>query len=119
MGRGCPSASRSDCLSLLKMKKVWPGGKGRSPLVRSEAATNYGPLEAAAYAVTRLPMTFGAQVRVMQELRAPGFMPVSLLDFGVGPTPALWAAREVFGNNIRWVRRVAPPPSPSLTRVRA
>jgi ribosomal protein RSM22 (predicted rRNA methylase) len=58
--------------------------------------------EAAAYAVTRLPMTFGAQVRVMRELRvrAPGFVPESLLDFGAGPTPALWAAREVFGSEV-------------------
>ena len=69
MGRGCPSASRNDCLRLLKNEESMARGKGKKkPPVRSEAATNYGPLEAAAYAVTRLPMTFGAQVRVMQEL---------------------------------------------------
>ena len=109
LGEGTEWGAR---LSVRKQKRLFEAleneesmarGKGKKkPPVRSEAATNYGPLEAAAYAVTRLPMTFGAQVRVMQELRvrAPGFMPVSLLDFGAGPTPALWAAREVFGNNI-------------------
>ena len=109
LGEGAEWGAR---LSVRKQKRLFEAleneesmarGKGKKkPPVRSEAATNYGPLEAAAYAVTRLPMTFGAQVRVMQELRvrAPGFMPVSLLDFGAGPTPALWAAREVFGNNI-------------------
>mmetsp|Transcript_7713 Transcript_7713/g.31728 ORF Transcript_7713/g.31728 Transcript_7713/m.31728 type:complete len:766 (+) Transcript_7713:92-2389(+) len=109
LGEGTEWGAR---LSVRKQKRLFEAleneesmarGKGKKkPPVRSEAATNYGPLEAAAYAVTRLPMTFGAQVRAMQELRvrAPGFMPVSLLDFGAGPTPALWAAREVFGNNI-------------------
>ena len=109
LGEGTEWGAR---LSVRKQKRLFEAleneesmarGKGKKkPPVRSEAATNYGPLEAAAYAVTRLPMTFGAQVRAMQELRvrAPGFVPVSLLDFGAGPTPALWAAREVFGNNI-------------------
>ena len=99
-------------LSVRKQKRLFEAleneenmarGKGKKkPPAPSEAATNYGPLEAAAYAVTRLPMTFGAQVRVMRELRvrAPGFVPESLLDFGAGPTPALWAAREVFGSEV-------------------
>ena len=62
-------------------------------------AATYGPLEAAAYAVTRLPMTFGAQRRVFRELkdRCPSLEPKTLLEFGAGPAPALWAAREVFG----------------------
>ena len=65
----------------------------------SEAAAAYGPLEAAAYAITRLPMTFAAQQRVLGELRAraPSFAPKTLLDFGAGPAPSLWAARRVFG----------------------
>jgi len=76
-------------------------GKGsKSPPAASFAATAYGPLEAAAYAVTRLPMTFAAQERAMRELRlrAPDFRPETLLDFGAGPAPALWAARRVFGS---------------------
>ena len=62
-------------------------------------AATYGPLEAAAYAVARLPMTFGAQRRVFRELRdrCPSLEPKTLLEFGAGPAPALWAARDVFG----------------------
>jgi len=58
-------------------------------------------MEAAAYAITRLPMTFGAQLRVLQEVRdrSPGFRPRTLLDYGAGPAPALWAARRVFGEH--------------------
>ena len=50
--------------------------------------------------MTRLPMTFAAQERAMRELRlrAPDFRPETLLDFGAGPAPALWAARCVFGS---------------------
>ena len=75
-------------------------GKGaKKPPKPSEAAAAYGPLEAAAYAITRLPMTFAAQQRVLGELRAraPSFAPETLLDFGAGPAPSLWAARRVFG----------------------
>ena len=75
-------------------------GKGaKKPPKPSEAAAAYGPLEAAAYAITRLPMTFAAQQRVLGELRAraPSFTPKTLLDFGAGPAPSLWAARRVFG----------------------
>ena len=44
-------------------------------------------------------MTFGAQRRVFRELRdrCPAFEPKTLLEFGAGPAPALWAARDVFG----------------------
>ena len=44
-------------------------------------------------------MTFAAQQRVLGELRAraPSFTPKTLLDFGAGPAPSLWAARRVFG----------------------
>ena len=73
----------------------------RSPRTEegSAGAATYGPLEAAAYAVARLPMTFGAQRRVFRELRdrCPSLEPKTLLEFGAGPAPALWAAREVFG----------------------
>jgi ribosomal protein RSM22 (predicted rRNA methylase) len=75
-------------------------GKKKKPAAPPEAALAYGPLEAAAYAVTRLPMTFGAHQRAFEELaiRAPGFNPKTMLEFGAGPAPALWAARRVFGN---------------------
>lgn len=86
-------------------------GKGKKkPRAVSEASSSYGPLEAAAYAVTRLPMTFGAQQRVLEELKArsPGFDPRTLLDFGAGPAPALWAARRVFGLHFGALEAAAP-----------
>jgi ribosomal protein RSM22 (predicted rRNA methylase) len=69
-----------------------------TPRKERPGAATYGPLEAAAYAVARLPMTYGAQRRALLELRdrCPEFVPKTLLDFGAGPAPSLWAARDVF-----------------------
>ena len=73
--------------------------RGKAKERSAPSAATYGPLEAAAYAVARLPMTFGAQRRVFRELRdrCPSLEPKTLLEFGAGPAPALWAARDVFG----------------------
>ncbi len=48
----------------------------------------------AAYALTRMPATFGALSAVFSEL---SFTPESLIDFGAGPGTSLWAAQAVFG----------------------
>lgn len=55
--------------------------------------------DAIAYALSRMPATFAAVSRVLEELqqRAPGFAPASLLDAGAGPGTAAWAAGESFG----------------------
>jgi ribosomal protein RSM22 (predicted rRNA methylase) len=52
----------------------------------------------ASYLVARLPATFAAVSRVLEEAAAlrPGFAPVSLLDAGSGPGTASWAAAEVW-----------------------
>lgn len=47
----------------------------------------------AAYALTRMPATFGALSAVFSELP---FTPESLIDFGAGPGTSLWAAQAVF-----------------------
>ncbi len=47
----------------------------------------------AAYALTRMPATFGALSAVFSEL---SFTPKSLIDFGAGPGTSLWAAQAVF-----------------------
>jgi ribosomal protein RSM22 (predicted rRNA methylase) len=54
----------------------------------------------AAYLTLRLPATFAATHRVLQEAHrlAPGVSVVSLLDLGAGPGTATWAAAEVFGD---------------------
>jgi ribosomal protein RSM22 (predicted rRNA methylase) len=52
----------------------------------------------ASYLVARLPATFAAVSRVLEEAASlrPGFAPVSLLDAGSGPGTASWAAAEVW-----------------------
>lgn len=54
--------------------------------------------DAIAYALSRMPATFAAVSRVLEELqaRAPGFVPATLLDAGAGPGTAAWAAGESF-----------------------
>ncbi len=54
--------------------------------------------DAIAYALSRMPATFAAVSRVLQELqdRAPDFAPTTLLDAGAGPGTAAWAAGECF-----------------------
>lgn len=51
-------------------------------------------IDLASYLVARLPATFAAVARVLEELaaRRPDFSPVSLLDAGSGPGTASWAA---------------------------
>lgn len=52
------------------------------------------PLQAAAYAVARMPATFAACAAVFARLAEvmPGFAPKSLLDVGAGTGAASWAA---------------------------
>lgn len=54
--------------------------------------------DAIAYALSRMPATFAAVSRVLEELhdRAPDFAPATLLDAGAGPGTAAWAAGESF-----------------------
>ena len=55
-------------------------------------------IDFASYLVARLPATFAAVSRVLEEAAAlrPGFAPASLLDAGSGPGTASWAAAEVW-----------------------
>lgn len=57
-----------------------------------------GLVDAAAYAVARMPATFAATAAAMHALAAalPGFAPVTLLDAGAGTGAALWAADAVW-----------------------
>ena len=57
-----------------------------------------GDAEAAAYAASRMPATFGALAAAMRyaEETVPDFHPSSLLDVGAGTGAAAWAAGAVF-----------------------
>ncbi|MEQ8818739.1 MAG: small ribosomal subunit Rsm22 family protein [Sumerlaeia bacterium] len=61
-----------------------------------------------AYAVTRMPATYAAIARVLEEtlLRLPEFEPASLLDLGAGPGTAAWAVSQVFGQTVESVRLI-------------
>lgn len=54
--------------------------------------------DALAYAVSRLPATYAAVAKVLEELqrRAPDFQPGEMLDAGAGPGTAAWAATEAW-----------------------
>ena len=65
-----------------------------------------------AYLATRMPATFAATTRVLDELaeRAPTVQVDSLLDLGAGPGTGLWAALGAFGG-LRQATLVEPATS--------
>ncbi|KAJ1964988.1 37S ribosomal protein S22 [Dipsacomyces acuminosporus] len=58
----------------------------------------YGKRESTAYLASYAPATYGVIFNILTELadRLPGFKPQSILDFGSGPAPVLWASQEVW-----------------------
>jgi ribosomal protein RSM22 (predicted rRNA methylase) len=71
-----------------------------------------GREDALAYALVRLPATYAACAAVFEEARrmAPGFAPERLLDAGVGPGAASWAAAEAWPGlaSATWLDASAP-----------
>ncbi|KAJ1667523.1 37S ribosomal protein S22 [Coemansia sp. RSA 1813] len=65
----------------------------------------FGRFETAAYVATFVPATYGPIFNVLTELadRLPGFAPQSVLDFGAGPAPVLWAAQEIWPRFARYL----------------
>lgn len=74
-----------------KVSAHYRQGGASAPVVQGEA-------DALAYALTRLPATYAADIAVLAEAArlAPGFAPQSLLDAGAGPGGGGWAALEVW-----------------------
>ncbi|HEY0437918.1 MAG TPA: small ribosomal subunit Rsm22 family protein [Phenylobacterium sp.] len=70
---------------------AYRAGHGSSGVIRDAD-------DALAYALTRLPATYAACAAVFAEAArvAPAFAPASLLDAGVGPGAASWAALETW-----------------------
>ena len=66
--------------------------------LRPSSVAVAGAADINAYLVARLPATYAAVARVLDEsaARLPGFAPQSMLDAGAGPGTASWAAAEVF-----------------------
>lgn len=84
---------------------AYRAGGTSAPVIRDAAS-------ALAYAVARMPATYAACARVMDELVrvAPDFAPASLLDAGAGPGTASWAATEAFPslNQVTWLDANSP-----------
>lgn len=84
--------------AIIKKQKVVKKPRGSEyKLIR------YNQREAAAYAASRLPASYGATLRVFHEIsrREPNFKPENLLDFGSGSGTATWAAHETWGDSLR------------------
>jgi len=83
-----------------RTSQAYRAGRGSAGVIRDGA-------DALAYALTRLPATYAACLRVLQEARrrAPGFTPASLLDAGSGTGAASWAALEAWPDlgRIEWL----------------
>jgi ribosomal protein RSM22 (predicted rRNA methylase) len=74
-----------------RISALYRTGAASAIAIRDEA-------DALAYAVSRLPATYGAVRHVLGRLeeRCPDFHPRTLLDLGSGPGTASWAAVEAF-----------------------
>lgn len=59
-----------------------------------------GEADVAAYLAARMPATFAAVARALDEARTrlPGFSPRTVLDAGAGPGTASWAVAAMFGD---------------------
>ncbi|GMH39551.1 hypothetical protein BSKO_07449 [Bryopsis sp. KO-2023] len=81
-----------------KTKGFVTASKTQPGVIQETPTPSYEEMTAATYAATRLPGTFAAVVRVLDELkvRMPAFKPHKMLDFGSGPGTAIWAAQEVW-----------------------
>ena len=92
LDRALEGVSRTDLAArAARTSLAYRAGRPSSDVIRD-------PADALAYALTRLPATYAACVRAFEEAAraAPGFRPATLLDAGVGPGAASWAAVETW-----------------------
>jgi ribosomal protein RSM22 (predicted rRNA methylase) len=81
-----------------------PGAALRSHAEKLSEAYRHGKssshINIAAYLTARMPATFAAIARVLNEVKfvAPRFNPTSVLDVGAGPGTASWAALATWPN---------------------
>src|SRR4051812_13020879 len=92
IARELEGVSRKDMATrAARTSSAYRAGKGSAGVIREAD-------DALAYALARLPATYAACARVFEEAvaRAPDFAPRRLLDAGVGPAAASWAALEAW-----------------------
>ncbi|KQJ97493.1 probable S-adenosyl-L-methionine-dependent RNA methyltransferase RSM22, mitochondrial [Brachypodium distachyon] len=75
-----------------------------------DTGLQYREDETVAYVASRMPAIYAACHRVLREVRrrSPDFAPKKVLDFGAGPSSALWAMRAVWPKSIERVNLVEP-----------
>lgn len=74
-----------------RISELYRGGAASAHAVRD-------PMDALAYAVSRMPATYAAVRNALSRLqdRSPNFAPRSILDLGSGPGTASWAAADAW-----------------------
>jgi len=106
LARELDGVSRRDLAArAARTSEAYRAGRGSAQVIG-------GAEDALAYALVRLPATYAACAAVFDEARrmAPGFAPRSLLDAGVGPGAASWAAAEAWAGlaSAAWLDASAP-----------
>jgi ribosomal protein RSM22 (predicted rRNA methylase) len=92
LGEALEGVSRKDLAARARrISEAYRAGGGSATVIRT-------PEDALAYALVRLPATYAACAVVLSEARriAPQLAPKRLLDAGVGPGAASWAAIETW-----------------------
>lgn len=86
--RIAPSAAMAAVRDIQRRYRAGPAGEGA---VRSAE-------DAALYAAFRVPATYAAARRALEEVRKrkPDFSPATVFDAGAGPGTALWAADDIW-----------------------
>lgn len=114
-GTGAELAAAATRAALLDDPNAPLGADQRS--ARWKVRSAYGDIglryredETVAYVASRMPAIYAACHRVLREVRRrlPEFAPAKVLDFGAGPSSALWAMRAVWPKSIERVNLVEP-----------
>jgi len=61
---------------------------------------DYDEVVAKVWAKTGMIKSYAGIYKVFQELKQNGFVPRTMLDFGCGAGPGLWAANHLFKDNL-------------------
>jgi len=105
LDRELEGVSRKDLAArAARTSKAYRAGGGSAGVIRDRE-------DALAYSLARLPATYAACAAVLGQLKlaAPDFAPRRLLDAGVGPGAASWAATEAFAlSEAVWIDASAP-----------
>ncbi|CAD6204227.1 unnamed protein product [Miscanthus lutarioriparius] len=114
-GTGAELAAAATRSALLDDPNAPSGAEQRA--ARWKVRSAYGDIglryredETVAYVASRMPAIYAACHRVLREVRRrlPEFAPAKVLDFGAGPSSALWAMRAVWPKSIERVNLVEP-----------